>query len=574
MRNCLFTIAFLFFTSLLPVLGFATRVTSRNIADLAIDRQMPLIEGLGNYHRKVTTDSPRAQRYFDQGLAFLYGFNHEAALSSFRAAGFADPNCAMAYWGVAAALGPEINNPNIPLDDARIANMAIATARSVWGKATPVEKGLIDAIAKRYSKNEADDPLKCDRNYAAALLELGKTFPGDPDVSALGAEALMIVQCKARVKDRRNPEPKREIATILERVLKNCPDHPFALHLWIHAMDHLRQPERARIESDRLRELAPGIGHLMHMPSHVDIRLGRWQDAVVANERAVAADHVFRRAAPQRGSHSVYMAHNEHMLIYAAMMQGQRKKAMRAAEAALGLIPDLEALPDPGTYDVFKSMPYEILMRFGQWDAILAEPEPGFSFPFSRAIRHFSRGTAFTAKRNVLDARIEQQDFLKARKRVPQTLLFRFYRVVPSLDVAERMLAGEILYREGKVADAVAALRAAVACEDNLDYADPPLWIQPVRHALGATLMDAGRFAEAEAVYREDLKKHPENGWALYGLSRSLQMQDKKSEAALVRARFEKAWQYADFKLKSSCCCLPLATRDGSSEESKKVVGR
>jgi tetratricopeptide (TPR) repeat protein len=558
MRNWLFAIVFLLFASLVPVLGFATRATSSSIASQTLDHHMPLIDGLGHYHRQVSTKSALAQRYFDQGLAFLYGFNHEAALSSFRAASFADPECAMAYWGVAAALGPDINNQNVSPGDVQFARTAIATACDACGGATPVEKGLIEAIEKRYPKNAADDLLKCDREYATALLELAKRFPRDPDVGALGAEALMIVQSKSGPKDKRNPETKKETAAVLERVLKSSPDHPFALHLWIHAMDHLRQPERARIESDKLRQLALGIGHLMHMPSHVDIRLGRWQDAVVANERAIAADHVLRRAAPQRGSHTVYMAHNEQMLIYAAMMQGQAKKAMRAAEAALGLIAGLDVQVDPGAYDVFSSMPYEIRIRFGEWDAILAEPEPGSSLPFSRSIRHFARGIAYAAKRKVFEAKAEQQEFLAARRDVPTTLQFRFYRVVPLLDVAEKMLAGEILYREGKVADAGTALRAAVACEDKLDYADPPLWMQPVRHALGATLMDAGRYADAEAVYREDLKHNPENGWSLYGLFRSLEMQNKKGEAALVRSRFKKAWQYADFKMTSSCCCLPI----------------
>ncbi len=559
MRSRSLALAFLLLATLVPALGFVTRATSRQSTATNRGRHTPFLAGLGNYSRKVTTDAAVAQRYFDQGLAFLYGFNHDAALWSFREAASADPNCAMAFWGVAAALGPDINNPEILPGDMEIAKTAVATARDVSAKATAVEKGLIEAIDKRYSVNGSDDALKCERNYATALLDLAKRFPGDPDVGALGAEALMIVQCKTSLKEKRTLEPKNEIATILERILKNCPDHPFALHLWIHAMDHLRQPERARSESDRLRQFAPGIGHLMHMPSHADIRLGRWQDAVLANERAVAADHVFRRALPERGSHAGYMAHNEQMLVYAAMMQGQSRTASRAAEAALGLIPEWEAKADPGTFDVFKSVPYEIRMRFGQWDAILADPEPGFSFPFSRAFRHFARGIAFAAKKKVPEAKAAQREFLTARKDVPKSQLFRFHRTVPLLEIAEKMLAGEILYREGRVAEGITALQSAVACEDKLEYSDPPLWMQPVRHALGATLMDAGRYTEAEAVYREDLKHNLENGWSLYGLFRSLEMQNKKGEAALVRSRFKKAWQYADFKMTSSCSCLPIS---------------
>ena len=223
----------------------------------------------------MTTNSVVARRYFDQGLAFLYGFNHDAALWSFRAAAVEDPNCAMAFWGVAAALGPDINNPEISPDDVQLAKSAIATARAVEHEGDGDRERADRGDRKRYSLDGSDEAIKCERSYATALLDLGKRFPGDPDVEALGAEALMIVQGKTSVKEKRALEPKKEIATILERILKECPDHPFALHLWIHSMDQLRQPERARTESDRLRQLAPGIGHLMHMPSHVDIRLGR-----------------------------------------------------------------------------------------------------------------------------------------------------------------------------------------------------------------------------------------------------------------------------------------------------------
>jgi tetratricopeptide (TPR) repeat protein len=562
MRNLSLALALLFLASLLPLVGFATRWSAQSGLSHAPEARMPLFTGLGDYSRKVTTESELAQRYFDQGLAFLYGFNHEAAVWSFRAAAEADPNCAMASWGVAAALGPDINNFEIPPAAAELARTAIAEARPKCGKASVVERAMIDAMSKRYVNREAQDQWKSDRDYANAMNDLVKAFPGDPDVGALTAEAMMLAGRKGGGKEKGSPDSKERVVATLEAVLKNSPRHPFALHLWIHAMDDLKRPEKALVEAERLRDLAPAIGHLMHMPSHIDICVGRWPEAVMANERAVAADHAFRRLVPQRGSHLVYMAHDEHMLVYAAMMQGQSKKATLASESALGLLPEWEAKFDPGTVDVFSSMPQEIRMRFGQWDAILAEPEPGTSFPFSRAFRHFARGISFAAKKKTSEAKAEQQKFAAARKEVPKDLLFRLHRATPILDVAEKMLAGEILYREGRVNEGVAALRSAVACEDKLERADPPLWMQPVRHALGATLMDAHRYFEAEAVYREDLKRNPENGWALYGLCRSLQMQNKKSEAALVRSRFEKAWQYADFKMTSSCCCLPEPVLD------------
>jgi tetratricopeptide (TPR) repeat protein len=294
----------------------------------------------------------------------------------------------------------------------------------------------------------------------------------------------------------------------------------------------------------------------VHMPSHIDVRRGRWQQAVIANQKAIAADKAYRQTSPNQGFYRIYMAHNHHLLAYAAMMQGQSKQATEAIQEMLAGIPEEFITHSAAMMDPFFALPYELHMRFGRWDALLAEPKPRECFPITTALWRFARGVAFAAKNNVDEAKAEQSAFLTAVKAVPKDAVAGKNAAHDLLGVAEKMLAGEILYREGKSAEALTALREAVCREDKLHYIEPPDWIEPVRHALGAALLDAGRYAEAETVFREDLARHPENGWSLYGLARSLHMQGKREDAAAAAARFEKAWQRADLKLSSSCFCL------------------
>jgi tetratricopeptide (TPR) repeat protein len=569
MRNMTIAIGLILIALLLPIVGLGARLFASREVSLPSNERTPFFRGTGTYNRKVTTTSGTAQGYFDQGLAFLYGFNHEGALASFRSAADADPNCAMAHWGIAAALGPDINDPEPTRQALIAAHEAILKAQNTMGGGAAVEKSLINALAQRYIEPEAVDRQHSDQVYAEALADLAMKHPEDPDVCALKAEAFMVLAALAAKKQSKAPaapDPQGDVVATLRSLLKRCPNHPLALHLWIHACEALR-PKKAVSEADRLRQLCPGIGHLVHMPSHVDIRLGRWQQAIEANELAIAADHMYRRLAPGRGSHAGYMSHSENMLLYAAMMQGQSTKATLAAEEMLSrFTPQINRVP--GDADVLFAMAYEIHMRFGRWEAMLAEPEPTDSLPFTRSMRHFARGIAFAALKRTKEAKGEQLEFVTSRKQVTGNLLFRGHPVGPIFEIAVKMLEGEILYREGKVAEAIAALGQAVRHEDELDYAEPPLWMLPVRHALGATLMDAERYAEAERVYRDDLLQHPENGWSLNGLFRSLKMQDKKVEADLVRQRFEKAWRYADVKISSSCCCLPART-EGPQHEHK-----
>jgi tetratricopeptide (TPR) repeat protein len=300
------------------------------------------------------------------------------------------------------------------------------------------------------------------------------------------------------------------------------------------------------------------LAHMTHMPSHIDIRCGRWQPAVVACEQAIAADAAYRKLVTPPGFYWILMAHNHHMLAYAAAMQGESHKAKQAIQDMIatyfsGEIPKRY----PAMVDGFFAMPYEIDLRFGRWDEMLAEPPPPGPFPIATALWHFARGVAFAAKNRVEEAKVEAAVFAVAKRAVPDGLTFRFTPAAELLDVAENMLAGEILYREGKINEAVAAFKLAIQREDSLPYSEPPDWFQPVRHALAAVLNEAGRSAEAEAVCRQDLAHHPENGWSLFGLSQSLRKQKKVAEANAVTARFNEVWKHADFKLTASCLCVP-----------------
>jgi tetratricopeptide (TPR) repeat protein len=299
------------------------------------------------------------------------------------------------------------------------------------------------------------------------------------------------------------------------------------------------------------------LGHLVHMPSHIDVRRGRWALAAVTNEKAVAADKRYREKSPQQSFYRVYMAHNHHMLAFAAMMLGQSKRSIAAINEMAAGIPADFVKANAALVDGFTAMPLEVLVRFGKWDDVLAAPEPAEYLPIARALWRCARGIAYAAKGEVAQATDEQQEFLKARAQVPKEAVFGNNRGQDLMEVAEHLLAGEILYRAGKIDEGLAKLRQAVAAEDKLMYAEPPDWLIPTRHALGATLLDAGMAAEAESVYRADLERLPENGWSLYGLAKSLSLQGKQDEATKVQKQFAKLWQDADVKISSSCFCLP-----------------
>lgn len=520
--------------------------------------QEPFFEGTGAYTRKITTKSPLAQRYFNQGLNFLFAFNHDEAIRSFQAAAKADPNCAMAYWGIAAANGPHINNPMVDEAHAKAAFTAVTKAESLVKSGTPAEKALVAAQRKRYANPQPADRSALDRAYAHAMREAFRKFPRDADVGAFFAESMMDLRPWDLWKKDGTAQPGTpEIVSTLERVNGMTARHPFALHLYIHAVEASPDPYRAMDEADRLRNLQPGLGHNVHMPSHIDVRTGRWKEAVIANEKAMAADAVYRKLRPRIGFYRLYMAHNFHMLGFAAMMRGQSAKAIKTIDAMIAAIPAGARKDMAPILDGFMSMPYEVRVRYGKWDDVLAMPELPSYFPISVALRHEARAVAFAAKKMPDKARLEQAMFELAAAKVPPEAAFGNNPGSAILEVARHLMDGEILAAEERPAEAIASLKKAVQAEDQLRYDEPPGWILPARHTLGAYLMDRGRFAEAAEVYRADLKIWPENGWSLFGLSDAMTKLGQTAQAAPIRKRFDAVWANADMKITSSCMCLP-----------------
>ncbi len=514
--------------------------------------------GLGDHSRVITTTNPAAQRAFDQGLAFLFAFNHDEAIRSFRHAADHDPDCAMAWWGIALANGPHINNPVLPEDRAHAAWVALQRAVTLSNRASEVERDLIGALTSRYVDPPPVDRAPLDAAYAAAMRRLWQQHPHDADIGALFAEAMMDLRPWDLWTATGQPQPgTEEIVATLERVLENHPRHPLALHLYIHAVEASPHPGRAAAAADRLRDLQPGLGHLVHMPSHIDVRLGHWQKAIDANVKAMAADSAYRALAPEQGFFGLYMAHDNHMLAFAAMMNGQRSLAVRAIDTLIEDMPEQWTKDYSVIADGYMVMPLEVRIRFGLWDEVLAAADFPEHFPFARAMRQYARGVAFAATGNTPAARAEQREFLARKAVLPATAFFGNNTSANLLAVAEDVLEGEILYREGKAEAAFAALRRAVTREDSLRYDEPPSWILPARHALGALLLKSGRAEDAEAVFRQDLERLPENGWALFGLARSLERQGKEGDAQPVWARFRTVWADSDFELATTCYCEP-----------------
>ncbi len=521
---------------------------------------VPLLEGLGNHTFKITTDSPDAQRYFDQGIRLLFGFNHGSAIRSFQEAARLDPNCAIAHWGIALASGPHINFPLVPPPAAELAWKELALAQAAAPHASPVERDLIEALSHRYANPQPDDRSALDLAYANAMRKVWQAHPDNTDVGVFFAESMMDLRPWDQWTPEGQPQPGTdEILATLDAVLKLDLQHPFANHLYIHAVEASQHPERAIPAADRLLTLQPGLAHNVHMPSHIYIRVGRWQDSIESNKMAVAADEAHRKAAgPPKGFLPVYIAHNHHMLAYSAMMTGQSKLALEQMHALVDGLPPEFMKEFGGIAEIWLSMPLETNVRFGRWDDVLAEPPHPATTPFTHAFQYAARGIAYAAKGDTAQARKEQAMYVEAAKAVPaDEIAAGNNNCAAVLAIVTPMLEGEILVREGKVDEGVAQLRAAIKAEDALRYDEPPAWIIPVRHSLGAALMAHQRYAEAEQVYREDLNKLPGNGWSLYGLADSLEKQGKTFEAIKPRNRFQMVWKNADMAITSSCLCQP-----------------
>jgi len=510
----------------------------------------PRLQNLGGHVFPVSVRVKRAQLFVSQGVNLAYAFNHAEAGRSFREAARLDPSCAMAYWGQAYVLGPNINVPMNPDDEPKAHELA-QKALSMKAKVTPRERAYIEAVATRYTGNK-EDRAAGDKAYAEAMRGVVKAFPIDLDAATMFAESLMDLHPWGYwTPDGRPTEGTADAQQALESVLSRNKNHPGANHLWIHLVEATTTPERAEASADRLRALVPGAGHMVHMPAHVYVRVGRYADASTANEKAIAADEDYIAQCRAQGVYPMaYYPHNLHFLWWASTSEGRSQVALAAARKAASQVSDemLAALP---VLAGFRVVPYYALTRFGQWDAMLAEPDPGDKQAFLKGVWHYARGMAFSGK-GQLDEAEKELAAVQALLGDPslQTPLFSPNTGIAVLSIAPEVLAGDIAGKRKEYDKAIAHLERAVRLEDGLVYTEPSEWHYPPRLMLGELLLEANRPHEAEIVYWEDLKRNRDNAWSLFGLAQALKAQNK--DAAGVDARFQKAWTRADMTLTAS----------------------
>ena len=515
----------------------------------------PLLGNLGDHTHPITVIGPRAQQYFDEGLTLAYGFNHAEAIRSFKDAITLDPECAMCYWGIALALGPNIN---APMEDAAVpeAYQAIQQALALAPKASEAEQAYIQALAKRYAAEPVADRMPLDSAYADAMRALSQRYPDDLDAATLLAEGLMnLSPWNYWDADGQPTTYTNEIVTTLESVMQRDPNHPGANHYYIHTVEASSQPERAVPSAERLARLVPGVGHLVHMPAHIYWRVGRYHDAATANEHAIHSDESYiQDRNAQGGFYSVaYYPHNIHFLFAATQMEGRSELALEAARKLVERVPEDAYRTIPMLED-FRPMPLFALVRFGKWNEILEEPQPGPEFVYTTGMWHWARGMAYVRLGQLDQAAEHQAQLTKIAEMdaMKEFTLWSFEKAGTMLAIASHVLAGELSGARGQPEEMITQLQEAVSIQDGLAYMEPPPWYYPVRHNLGAALLDVGRTAEAEAVYRKDLEQFRNNGWSLFGLAASLRSQGKMDEAAGVQKQFDAAWQYADIQLTAS----------------------
>ena len=509
---------------------------------------VPLFEGLGDHHHTITTAAPQAQAYFDQGLRLSYGFNHEEAIRSFEQALVFDSVCAMCWWGIAFAAGPNIN---VPMDSAggALAWDAVQHAMELAAGASEGDRAYIDALAERYGALPLVDRAARDSTYARYMSRVAERFPGDDDAQVLYADALMNLSPW----DYWNPDATPRLGTgellaALERVVDRSPEHAGACHFYIHAVEKAH-PRWAVPCAERLPDLMPSAGHIVHMPAHIFIRVGRYVDAIEHNHAAAHADERYIHAESPRGIYPLaYYPHNYDFLAFAAAMAGHRTEALEAARSgALAVDHDMMAVPELGGLQNYLLLPLRIMSRFGMWDEILAEPVPSTNLDFVAGFWNYARGVALLRTGRAADAAAEL-DMLQARIDGPGIEPYAIWWNPASkiLSLGALALEAELLHAAGDDARAVTLLERAVALEDGLVYDEPPPWSVPSRQVLGRIHLERDRFAAAEAVFRADLAQYPENGWALYGLAQALDAQGKGAWAETVMSHYERAWSTAD----------------------------
>ena len=511
------------------------------------DGTVPLYDNLGNHHYEVTVRVPAAQRYFDQGMRLAWAFNHGEAIRAFAEGERLDPACAMCAWGIAFAYGPNING-GMDSASAVAAYAAVRRAQQRAGGVSERERALIGALAARYAAAPQPDRAALDTAWAEAMGKVADRNPADQEAQALHADALMNLSPWNYWTKDGQPRPATPVMLErLEHVLAANPSHPGACHLFIHAVE-AAHPERAVPCAERLAALMPGAGHIVHMPGHIYIRVGRYLDAIAANEHAVHADESYLEgpAASRQGVYAQgYYPHNFHFMNFAASFAGMSNTAIRSARAVTATVGADVARAHPWLESVTPVV-WQTYVTFGRWDAILAERLPPKDLRYLTGMAFYARGVAFAAKRRWAEARAA----LDTVSAVAANFAEGPNRT--ALRIGAEMLRGEIALRSGRHESALAAFRAGQALEDGLLYTEPPYWYYPVRQSLGKALLAAGRPAEAERAYREDLAQFPENGWSLFGLAQSLEAQGRPAEARAVRVRFDRAWRHADVRLRAS----------------------
>lgn len=510
-----------------------------------------LMSGLGDLHHAVTTSNPEAQKFFDQGLRLVYAFNHDEARRSFQRAAELDPTMAMAYWGIAEAVGPNYNDPANALRRQQ-AYEAVHKAKQLSANGPAHERAYIDAMAQRYSDDPQADLRQLAVNYANAMREVARKYPDDLDASVFFAESLMNLHPWDLWKADGTPQENTlEIVSVLESVMRRDPNHMGAVHYYIHAVEASPNPDRALAGANRLGSLAPAAGHLVHMPAHVYIRTGYYHDSIQTNQKAAAADRAFIQATGAQGIYPMmYYSHNLHFIAVSAGMTGQYQKAWEAArQLAENVRPHLKEMPSA---EAFVAVPIAVQVRFQRWSDILQMPQPDPSLKILTSFWHFGRGMAFANTGKLDQAEAERGKLAAIQAATPPDLIFSMpfnNKARSILSIANDVLAARIACARKDHATEIRLLRNAVATEDSLNYNEPPDWPFPVRESLGAALLEAGQPQEAEKVFRVDLEKHPRNPRSLFGLREALRTQGRGYDAEIVHGQFQEAWKQADMEL-------------------------
>lgn len=511
-----------------------------------------LFGGLGSFHRRITTRSPLAQKYFDQGMRFIWAFNHDEATRSFAKAAKIDPTCASCYWGVALTLGPNYNMPMMSSARARVGLDALAKARANARRATLVEKALIEAAAKRYSGAAQVDPSNSKpllNAYVEAMKRLVQSYPNDLDVRTMYAEGLMNTNPWKLWNDDGTQNPgTQKILDALQYVLKRDPRHPGANHYYIHAVEASKHPERALASAEALVGMMPAAGHLEHMPAHILQRVGRYEEAAEANRKGAAADVAYLKETAPPDYYPMYLIHNYQFLASSAGMEGRRAETIAALRTAREHLPDDMLLAMPG-FDWGAGFLYDAMVKFGMWDEMLKQPAPNEKLPGATIHYLQARAEALAAKMRFDEAASELAKSEKLIAAAPADATQGNNSAKPLYGIGQLKARARLASAQGRREAAISLLGEAVGLEDKLAYNEPSDMLYPTRHALGGELLAAGKAAEAERVFREDLNRHPRNGWALYGLSQSLAAQNKDADSKAAAMEFKKAWRNADFSL-------------------------